>query len=150
LPAPEKAVRKARPCAPLADGQHFEANACGLKYAGASSRAPVCSGRSASVSTVPLLHVGMLPYHSHQRHFFVSNLPRSAGQIKGGSLQVAGEQPTVACLVCEQQRGRTVGMQLEHIWGCCHVARASTSSLFRLCRGLSSQTAGDQLTRWAV
>jgi hypothetical protein len=45
VPAPA-VVRTARPCPPLADGQHFAGYACGFKYAGALNRAPVGSGRS--------------------------------------------------------------------------------------------------------
>jgi hypothetical protein len=92
---------------PLADSQHFAVYACGLNMLALQIE---LLSVQAGPASVPLLHVGMLPYHTHQRHFFVSNLPRSAGSgIEGGSLQVAGEQPTVACLVCEQQRGRAVG-----------------------------------------
>jgi hypothetical protein len=90
---------------PLADGQHFAVYACGFEYAGASSRASVSSGRSHISKHGAVADVGMLPHHLHQRHFFVTILPRSEGQIEGGTLQVAREQPTVSCLICEQQLG---------------------------------------------
>jgi hypothetical protein len=62
----------------------------------------------ASVRTVPLLHLGMLPCRLSQRQFFTSTLPRSESQKEGGSSQIAGGQPLVGCLLCAQQRGHTV------------------------------------------
>jgi hypothetical protein len=108
VPAPAVVVRTASPCPSLMAStlqfKHADLNMLALQ----NELLPVQAGPTL-VSTAPLLLVGMLPHHLHQRHFFVSNLPRSEGQIEGYSLQVAREQPTGACLICEQQRGRTVG-----------------------------------------